>query len=274
MKDFLVRYGEWGLVAGAAEGLGEAYCMTLAEKGMNLVLVDHQKAAMENLASTLQKSYHIKTKNLYLDLANREASGEMLNAIKGLDCRLLVYNAAYSKVSMFLDQPEDTLERYLDVNCRTLLHSVYGFAGRLINRSTGGIILMSSLAGLWGTNLVAPYSATKAFTLNLAEALYHEFKPHGIDIIACIAGATATPAYLSTNPEYGLIKPQVMLPGKVSDYAVKMIGSKAVCIPGFSNKLSYFLMSRVLSRNASARIMNRTMRRMYRRTLESQGQAT
>jgi hypothetical protein len=274
MDQFLRRYGSWGMVAGAAEGLGEAYCNTLAEKGMNLVLVDHQKASMENLSSTLQKSYHIKTKNLYLDLANREASGEMLNAIEGLDCRLLIYNAAYSKVNSFLDQPEDTLERYLDVNCRTLLLSVYGFAGRLINRSTGGIILMSSLAGLWGTNLVAPYSATKAFTLNLAEALYHEFKPHGIDIMACIAGATATPAYLSTNPEYGLIKPQVMLPRKVSDYAVKMLGSKGICIPGFSNKLSYFLMSRFLSRKASGSIMNKTMRRMYRRTSESQGQAT
>ncbi len=71
---------------------------------------------------------------------------------------------------------------------------------------SGGIILMSSLAGLLGMQLIAPYASSKAFAWNLAEALFHELKPNNIDVMACIAGATATEAYLKTNPKYGWVK--------------------------------------------------------------------
>jgi short-subunit dehydrogenase len=144
-----------------------------------------------------------------------------------------------------------------------MLHSVYGFLKYLTGKGTGGILLMSSLAGLWGTQLVASYGATKAFTLNLAEALYHELKDQDIDIMACIAGPTATPAYLSTRPKYGFIKPKVMNPQHVANYAISQLGKRAYCIPGFSNKLTHFLMTRILPRTYAARLMNNTMGKMY-----------
>jgi short-subunit dehydrogenase len=123
---------------------------------------------------------------------------------------------------------------------------------------------MSSLAGLWGTQLVASYGATKAFTLNFAEALHHELKDENIDTMACIAGATATPAYLNTKPKYGLFKPRVMNPLYVADYALKNLGKKAYCIPGVSNKLTCFFMTRILTRSMAAGIINSTMGKMYR----------
>lgn len=269
MDDLLKRYGSWGLVAGAAEGLGEAYCNVLAEKGMNIILVDKKKEAMEKLAAYLQNAYGIQCTCLHLDLAETKAPDIILNKVKGIDCRLLIYNAAYSKVKPILNHSVEELDNYIDVNCRNLIKTVHGFADQLKNKPSGGILLMSSLAGLWGTQLVATYGATKAFTLNLAESLYHELKQYHIDIMACIAGATATPAYLSTNPEYGAIKPSVMDSKKVASYAIKKLGKRSYCIPGSLNKFSYFLMTHILGRKAASRIINKTMGRMYRNTLES-----
>jgi short-subunit dehydrogenase len=122
---------------------------------------------------------------------------------------------------------------------------------------------MSSLAGLIGMQLVAPYAATKAFTWNLAEALHYELKQYNIDIMACIAGATATPAYLETLPQYGLIKPAVMKPDKVAEEALINLGRKTLFIPGLSNRISYFLLTRVLPRKVASAITNGTMRKLY-----------
>jgi len=122
---------------------------------------------------------------------------------------------------------------------------------------------MSSLAGLIGMQLVVPYAATKAFAWNLAEALHHEFIPYKIDVMACIAGATATPAYLKTNPRYGVLKPSVMNPSRVAELALKKLGKKTLFIPGFSNRVNYFILTRIMPRKKAASIANKTMGKMY-----------
>ena len=190
----------------------------------------------------------------------------MTSGAAGLDCRLLIYNAAHSRVKPFLQASMAELDTYIDVNCRTPLKLVHGF-GSLLTASgrQGGILLMSSLAGLIGMQLVAPYAATKAYTWNLAEALHHEWNGSQIDIMACIAGATATPAYLSTKPEYGWFKPSVLDPDKVAAGALNKLGKKTRYIPGFSNRLNYFILTRLMPRRTAAGIANRTMEKMYRR---------
>lgn len=122
---------------------------------------------------------------------------------------------------------------------------------------------MSSLAGLIGMQLVTPYAATKAFAWNLAEALHHELKPYKIDVMACIAGATATPAYLKTNPKYGWPKPAVMQPEDVAETALKNLGRKTLFIPGVANRFNYFILTRLLPRKIAASIANKTMGGMY-----------
>jgi hypothetical protein len=122
---------------------------------------------------------------------------------------------------------------------------------------------MSSLAGLIGMQLVSSYAATKAFAWNLAEALHHELKPQQIDVMACIAGATATPAYLKTKPTYGYLKPLVMNPTDVAESTLQKIGKKALFIPGFSNRMNYFILTRLLPRKMAASVANKTMLTMF-----------
>jgi len=266
MTDFHRRYGQWGIVAGAAEGIGAAFCEELARKGMNVIMVDINKAEMESLASRLESTFKIQTRRLVLNLANENSPDIIMEAMGDADCRLLVYNAAYSRVKPFLSATAEELELYINVNSRAPLKLVHAFARKLkTDQHAGGILLMSSLAGLWGTKLVAAYSGTKAFNLALAEALSHELKPCLIDVSACCAGPTATPGYLGTNPVYGFIRPSVMRPGKVASIALNKLGKRIVIIPGFSNRITYFLLTRILPRQLSTMIVNRTMGSLYKR---------
>ncbi len=265
MSDYLRRFGQWAMVAGASEGLGASYCEELAHKGMNLIMVDVLINEMESLAFRLENNYGIKTRRVVMDLALKEAPHRCMEVINELGCRLLIYNAAYSRVKPFLSADPEEPDIYVDVNVRTPLKLVHAFVQRLkADNNTGGILLMSSLAGLWGTKLVAIYSGTKAFNLLLAEALSHELKPYNIMISACCAGATATPGYLGTNPDNGILKHFVMDPRRVASIALNNLGKKTMIIPGFSNRLSYFLLTRILPRRLSVKMVNNTMGKTYR----------
>lgn len=261
---FLKKYGDWAILAGAAEGLGKAWSESLAKRKMNIVMVDNKPDLLDDLADRLEKEYQVQTIRLKLDLRKEDAFEIVLDNIQQINCRLLIYNAAFSLVKPFISHTLAELDNYIDINTRTEIKLVHGFAEYLIRKETGGgIIMMSSLAGLIGMNMVASYAATKAFSWNLAEALHHELEPHHIDVMACIAGATATPAYLKTDPKYGLIKPTVMQPEDVAEAALNKLGKKTLFIPGFSNRMNYFFLTRILPRKMAARIANSTMENMY-----------
>jgi short-subunit dehydrogenase len=261
---FKKKYGPWALLAGAAEGLGEAYTHALAGRGVNIVMVDWQEERLNSLASKVEEKFGIQTRRVPVDLSQQYAAKEIMRVIRDVDCRLLIYNAAYSRVKLFIAYNEEELGKYIETNTHTPVKLVHAFVQQLKQKNhRGGILLMSSLAGLIGMQLVAPYAATKAFTWNLVESLHHELKVYRIDVMACIAGATATPAYLGTKPHYGLFKPSVMKPGKVAETTLDKLGRRTLFIPGFMNRFSYFILTRLLPRKAASAIANNTMRKMY-----------
>jgi len=269
-NDLKTRYGSWGLVAGAAEGLGSTYSQVLAEIGMNLILVDQKKEPLDSLTSQLESSFGIRVRKICIDLAFGESVGNMMDAIIETECRLMIYNAAFSQVQRFMKNDPATLERYVQVNIKTPIQLVHAFCNFHVPEKDQrkGILLMSSLAGSWGTRLLAPYGASKAFNHILAESLYYELKDEGFDVLACIAGATATPGYLASLP-FGESKPRsAMQPVTVVKAALQAIGRRPFVIPGFKNKLVYFLMTRILPRRTSVKLMNHAVGNRYREKLQ------
>ncbi len=132
MKNFKVRYGTWAVVAGAAEGIGLAYSKALAERGISIIMVDLQGQKMLDRALLIKEEYHVDVRTLELDLAQRTSVGEVMKAVDGCDCRLLIYNAAFGPVRPFLKNDANDLDNYIDLNCRALLHLTHRFADHLI----------------------------------------------------------------------------------------------------------------------------------------------
>ena len=262
-KGNLNRYGEWALVAGAAEGIGEAFALALAKKRMNLVMVDFNAEAMQILAERMKKTYNVGIIKIEQDLSEKDAWMNCMKAIRDLDCRLLVYTPAYSKIKEFLSNSPDELDKYIDLNARTPIHFIHAFISSVKDKKPAGIILMSSLAGLIGPPYSAPYAATKAFNIVLGESLDSEFREKGIDITVCCAGQTSTPTFLSSNPSVGNW-PCVMNPSDVAEYTMKNLGKKAICIPGWKNRVSYFLLTHLFSRKSAARIVCKSMKGIYK----------
>ena len=261
---FADKYGPWAIIAGSAEGLGEAWSIGLAQKGINLIMVDHQENKLQLLSQSLRNDYNIETIPLLIDLSDLESAVKIMKESMKVNSRLLVYNAAYSLIKPFISITSEELRHFTEINTHTQLQLVHAFSRHLVEKDQGGgIILMSSLAGLIGMQLVAPYAATKAFSWNLAEAISHELKPHKIDVMACIAGATSTPAYIKTKPIYGTIKPLVMKSEDVVAAALKKLGKKTLFIPGFNNRFNYWILTKLLPRKMSSRLANNTIKKMY-----------
>jgi len=264
MRNLRGKYGDWAMVAGAAKGLGETFCTALASHGFNLVMIDKPDVSQKLLSDKLIADYGIRTIILQADLYEKGSVEVIMKSIQEVDCRLMIYNAAFRYIKEFTEHTADELDIYLNVNINSQIKLIHAFSKYLmIKKQKGGILLISSLAGLIGMQLVATYSATKAFTWNLAEALYHEFKAKSIDITACIAGPIDTDAYLESNPQYGLIRPKVQSREAVVEVALKKLGKRAFYISGFSNKISYFILIKLLPRRMASGIANRAMRRMY-----------
>ena len=124
---------------------------------------------------------------------------------------------------------------------------------------------MASIAGFQGSGYLATYAATKAFNRVLAEGLWYEWKPLGVDVIACCAGATVTPNYLNTLPgKASRLEPKPQLPEQVVEECLRRVGTTPSFVSGTGNKLVSFLMQRLFPRKQAVRIMGDGMKKMYR----------
>ena len=264
---FQTKYGPWGIVAGASEGLGAAFAAQLAARGLNVLAIARRQDKLKALTSGLVEKYGVEARALVLDLASESLASKVTQEIQdlgSLKIGLLVYNAAVASMGPFLDLPLEDHLRTLNVNCRAPLLLAHTLGPDMIRRGCGGMILMSSLTAFHGSPLIAHYSATKAFNLVLAEGLWDELRAGGVDVLACCAGATRTPNYEASLPpgkETG--GPMVLEPEEVARQAISALGKGPSVITGLGNRLAGLLMHRIFPRRLAITTMGRTLRSMY-----------
>ena len=190
--DFAERYGPWAVVAGASDGIGASVARLLGDRGVNVVLVARRSGALEEVAATIPS----ETRTLVLDLSRPRAAAELADATADLRVGLFVYNAgADPNASLFLEKPADVWHDLVARNCTTVVATTHHFAEIMRQRGHGGIVLVTSGAAWAGGSHVAVYGASKAFDLVLAESLWAELSPAGVDVLGMVLGPTDTPAF-------------------------------------------------------------------------------
>lgn len=258
--DFRSRYGPWAVVAGASEGLGAEYATQIAAYGLNVVLIARREPPLRDLAEQLTARYGIETLPLPLDLAREDAAAVVEAATAELDVGMLVYNAALSVIGPFFDAPLEDHLREVAINCRGPVSLAYVLGKRMLARGHGGIVLMSSLSATMGSALIANYAASKAYNMVLAEGIWEELRTRGVDVMACAAGAIATPGYLESAPKRG---GGAMTPVRVVSETLAALGTTPSFIPGGGNRIAAFALRRLVPRASAIRLMGRVMRGMY-----------
>lgn len=262
MSPFRARYGPWALVAGGSMGLGAEFARQLAAARLNLVLVAEAAEPLTTLAADLARRHAIHALPVVADLAEPDML-EIIDAAAGeLEVGLLVCNAAHVPIGPFLGQPLEDNLRAVHVNCRAPVALIHRFGPGMVARGRGGILLMSSLAGLQGSALLAAYSASKAFDLVLGEALWEELRQTGVDVLALCAGAVRTEAYLASNPSPPVVAPPLMEVGPVVRHALASLSRGPRVVAGHPNRIAATLLQ-LLPRRWSVRLMGRSTRALY-----------
>ena len=249
---FSDRYGPWAVVAGAGEGLGAAFTFELAKRGLNVLLIARRMQHIESVATQILSTYDVSTLCLALDLGNEDTVHRVQSKLVDKDLGLLVYNAAHVPLGSFLDTDAANLEQAINVNVRGPLTFVRVLAPMMKAQGRGGIVLMSSLAGLQGGSGLVTYSSTKAFNIILAEGLWRELRESGIDVVTCIAGAVRTPGYSTYSKED---TPGIQEPETVARQALDALAKGPRFVPGLLNRISAQLLTRLLPRRTAISLL-------------------
>ena len=113
MTEFRERYGAWALIAGAAIGLGESFCTTLAKQGFNLFMIDNREEQLMNLSGKLTKEYGIQTMPFCIDLFQTDAVEQIMAKMSAIEIRLMIYVAAFSQIKKFGNYTSDDFPEQL-----------------------------------------------------------------------------------------------------------------------------------------------------------------
>ena len=186
------RFGPWALVTGASSGIGRAFATQLAANGINLVLAARRLSILDEVGRDLARQHRIQCRSVRVDLAEPDFLNTLIDATNDLDLGLVVSNAGDMNLGEFLATPHDALLAELRVNTEAHLSLTHHFGQLLARRGRGGILLVSSVAGIQGVPYIANYSATKSYVLSLGEAVHRELSPRGVHVTVLVPGATAT----------------------------------------------------------------------------------
>jgi short-subunit dehydrogenase len=246
--DFRSQYGPCALIAGAAVGLGAEYARQIAAHGLDLVLIDRDAAALRVTAEEIGTRCGVVVAQSNVDLGRPDLVEALAPVVSGREIGLLVYNAAIGTVAPFLETDPAHVDHMLDVNCRGPLRLVRALVPAMVARGRGGVILMSSLSGNFGSAQLAVYAATKAFTLVAADALWVELRPHGVDVLAVQPGSTRTPGWLSSQRTDEVMP--AMEPEEVVREALAALGVESSVVPGELNRQGAAMLASMPRRQA------------------------
>lgn len=186
--------GRRALVTGASAGIGQALAIDLAASGANLVLTARRADRMEALAVHLRSTYGVEVLVLVADLAEPNAP-ELLYAKTegaGLAIDVLVNNAGFGYLGKFTESSAEWERKMVEVNCAAVVHLTHLFVPRMIERGSGYVMVLASVAGFLPVPYMATYAATKAFDRYFSEALAEELRPHQIRVSALCPGPTVS----------------------------------------------------------------------------------
>ena len=260
---FTSDYGPWAVVAGASEGIGESFSRQIAAAGINLVLVARRPDPLTALATSLESEFQIQTRPIALDLTDDDMCDRLADATSDIEVGLVVYNAGATHGAVrFHDEPVEKSLGLVRLNCTGPVQLTHHFGGLMRERGRGGIILLSSVSSVSGSARTATYSATKAFDVNLAEGLWAELKPLGVDVLALVAGATHTPAMERSGALIGSAEFPGMDPNDVAREGLANLANGPTWVAGDQNRATYDML-RALPKKDAVGFMSAGARTIY-----------
>ena len=175
------------LITGAGSGFGKSVAFKLAELGYEVIATVEAVAQIQ----TLKDEAHQQGLNIQfekLDITN-DIDREF---ISNFEIDILLNNAGISEGGAVVDIPEYRLREQFEVNVFGTILLTQKFAKQFVERKSGKIIFISSVAGLTTDPFTGAYSASKHAIEAFAEALNKELHEYNVKIATVNPGPILT----------------------------------------------------------------------------------
>ncbi len=181
------------LITGATSGIGKATAEIFAQHNIHLILCGRREDRLHELAQVLSKS--VKTTTLTFDVSNREDVFKQIESLpdewKNID--ILVNNAGNAHGLASTDKAElADWEAMIDINVKGLMYVSKAVIPQMVERKTGHIVNLGSIAGKEVYPNGNAYCASKFAVDALNDGMRMDLVQYGIKVTAINPGLVET----------------------------------------------------------------------------------
>lgn len=236
------------LVTGASSGIGRDMARELDKLGFELVLVSRNKEKLEDL----RKSLSVKCEIIPMDLSNEENCIKLHSMAKDID--ILINNAGFGTFGNFNKTELEKEIKLIDTNIKAIHILTKLYLKDMIEKDSGHILNVASIAGFMPGPLMCAYYASKAYVVRLSEGIREELKKQKSNVK--ISVLCPGPVDTNFNNVAGV---KFKLPSYTSEHVAKygiekMLKNKFLIVPGIKIKFVR-IMSKISPNNITSKVV-------------------
>ena len=186
--------GKHVVITGASSGIGKSLALALAREGANVTLMARRKEALDEIAAEIAaeggNGFAISA-----DVAVKESVEEAMRQAreKAGPVDVLVANAGIGRNMTVKRLDTSLVEDTMQINFMGVVYASCAVLPEMIERNTGTIVAVSSLAAWRGLPTSAPYCASKAAVSAWMEGLRVELHHTNVQLCTSHPGFIRTP---------------------------------------------------------------------------------
>lgn len=187
--------GKIALIIGASSGLGKSISCKLAKEGYNVIITGRRQERLTELEKEIETHYDVEALSLVFDVRLYSEVEASINSLpeKWRNIDILVNNAGLAVGLNPVHQGIiDDWERMVDTNVKGLLYVTRLVSPRMVERRSGHIINIGSIAGKEVYQNGNVYCATKHAVDALNKAMRIDLLPYGVKVTQVCPGAVQT----------------------------------------------------------------------------------
>jgi short-subunit dehydrogenase len=234
----------FALITNATSEMGRAFAYQLAGQGYDLVLVGRNENVLQLVADVCENVSAVKSVIFSIDMAHPDAVNQLIHFLEKTQLTIDVFIniAGFDPFGHFtaceIAQETQMLHKHM-ISAFNLIHCLLP---GMIQRKFGFILNVSSLYAFLPLPSKSVYTAMKSFLISFSNSLREELAGSGVSVTALCPGFL-----LRTCPRSTDRKQQEKSAGMTVD-EIAYLGcqalwaKKSICVPGFSNKICFFMM--------------------------------
>jgi short-subunit dehydrogenase len=185
------------VITGATRGIGRAIAETFASHGHNLYLTSRSDIGLYNAVQEMTTRFpSVTIKGKPFDLSIKEQAQRFGNwCLQHMVPDILVNNAGLFEPGNVFNEPDGVLESQVSTNLYSAYHVSRALLPKMIQRKTGHVFNMCSIASLDAYPNGGAYSISKFALYGFSKNLREEMKAYGIKVTAVMPGAVMTDSW-------------------------------------------------------------------------------